>query len=68
MNNPVGNLDTGIYIRAQIDGKWESIDIGDARTPAPVVLRWLAGFSDDAILRTMDRVKASMGVRNDDQV
>jgi hypothetical protein len=57
-------LDTGIYIRAKIAGKWESIDIGDDRLPAPELLRWLVTLPNDAIIRTIDRVKATKD--NDD--
>lgn len=53
-------MNTGIYIRAKIDNKWESIDIGDDRLPAPELLRWLAGLPDDAILRTVDRAKETI--------
>jgi hypothetical protein len=50
-------LNTGIYIRARVAGKYESIDIGDDRLPAPELLRWLTSLPDDAILRTIDRAK-----------
>jgi len=34
---------TGIYIRAEIDGKWESVDIADPRLPEDQLVRWLRG-------------------------
>lgn len=34
-------MDTGIFIRAQVDGKWDSIDIGDLRLPDIEVTKWL---------------------------
>lgn len=34
-------METGIYIRAQIEGKWGAVDIGDERLPDKEVLEWL---------------------------
>jgi hypothetical protein len=34
-------METGIFIRAQIDGKWDSVDIGDPKLPDAEVLKWL---------------------------
>lgn len=34
-------IETGIYIRAMINGKWESVDIGDDRLSDKEVLKWL---------------------------
>ena len=34
-------MNTGIYIRAEIDGKWDSVDIGDERLSNVQVLEWL---------------------------
>ena len=53
-------MNTGIYIRAKVDNKFGSIDIGDDRLPAPELLRWLATLPDDAILRTVDRAKETI--------
>lgn len=53
-------MNTGIYIRAMIETRAESIDIGDHRLPADQLLRWLATLPDDAILRTIDKVKDAM--------
>ena len=43
-------METGIYIRAEIDGKWESVDIGDERLPNEQVLAWLRSRGGDNIL------------------
>lgn len=32
---------TGIFIRVEIDGKWESADIADERIPDETILTWL---------------------------
>lgn len=34
-------METGIYIRAQIDGRWENVDIGDPRVPDERIMEWL---------------------------
>lgn len=34
-------METGIYIRAEVNGKWGSYDIGDPAISDQVVLRWL---------------------------
>ena len=34
-------METGIFIRAQIDGKWDSVDIGDPRLSDEEVFKWL---------------------------
>ena len=34
-------METGIFIRAQIGGKWDSVDIGDSRLSDKQVLDWL---------------------------
>ncbi len=52
-----GKMETGVYIRAKVGSKFESIDIGDERLPAPELLRWLGTLPDDAILRTVDKAK-----------
>ena len=34
-------MNTGIFIRAQIDGRWLSVDIGDTKLTADQTLIWL---------------------------
>ena len=34
-------METGIFIRAQVDGKWDSVDIGDSRLPDIDIVRRL---------------------------
>jgi hypothetical protein len=34
-------METGIFIRAQIDGRWDSVDIGDPRLHDIEVFKWL---------------------------
>ncbi len=34
-------METGIFIRAQVDGKWDSVDIGDVRLPDAEIATWL---------------------------
>ena len=34
-------METGILIRANVDGGWQSLDIGDERIPDKEILRWL---------------------------
>lgn len=34
-------METGIFIRAKVEGKWESVDIGDSRLSAVETLSWL---------------------------
>jgi hypothetical protein len=53
-------METGIYIRAIIAGRGDSIDIGDPQLSAEQLLRWLAGLPDDQILVTMDRVREAI--------
>lgn len=50
-------METGIFIRAMIGNKAESIDIGDPRLSTEQLLRWLATLEDDVVLRTMDKVR-----------
>lgn len=50
-------MNTGVYIRAKIDGRWESIDIGDTRLPADVLLRWLVTLSNEGVIRVIERVR-----------
>lgn len=40
-------MKTGIYIRAEIEGKWESVDIGDKRLSNEQVLEWLKSRGGD---------------------
>jgi hypothetical protein len=32
---------TGIFIRAEIDGKWQAVDIADPRLPDDQLVQWL---------------------------
>ena len=34
-------METGIFIRAEIDGKLIAVDIGDKRLPDDMLLEWL---------------------------
>lgn len=34
-------METGIFVRAEIGGKWQSVDIGDPRFTDKEVLKWL---------------------------
>lgn len=34
-------MKTGIFIRAQLNGHYESVDIGDKRLPTDEILAWL---------------------------
>jgi hypothetical protein len=43
--------DTGIFIRARVGDRWESVDIGDPRLPLATVLGWLDTLDRDALLR-----------------
>ena len=40
-------MNTGIYIRELVDGKWQSIDIGDTRLSNEQVLKWLRSRGGD---------------------
>jgi hypothetical protein len=55
-------MNTGIYIRAIIEGRPESIDIGDTRLPADELLRWLTTLPDDSVLRTIDVAREAVRV------
>lgn len=54
-------MKTGIFIRAEIDGKWESVDIGDERVPDEDVLYWLRSrggrnpWSENCVLLLLGR-------------
>ncbi len=50
-------IDTGIFIRAQIEGRWQSLDIGDPRLTAEQLLRWLVELSPSQLVRTFDLVR-----------
>ncbi len=41
-------METNIFIRAQIDGKWVSVDIGDERLSSEEVVSWLRSRKDDS--------------------
>ncbi len=34
-------MKTGIFIRAEVNGVWDSVDIGDKRIPDSTVIKWL---------------------------
>ena len=34
-------MKTGVFIRANINGKWDSVDIGDKRLSDEKILEWL---------------------------
>ena len=40
-------MNTGIFIRAEIDGKWKSVDIGDSQLPNTEVVKWLRSRGGD---------------------
>lgn len=50
-------MNTGFYIRAKIDGRWESIDIGDTRLSADVLLRWLVTLSNESLISVIEHVR-----------
>lgn len=50
-------MNTGMFIRAQIDGKWQSIDIGDPRLPADKLLEWLVTLPPSGVAVVYERVK-----------
>jgi hypothetical protein len=61
-------METGIFIRAFIALRPESVDIGDRRLSAEQLLRWLAGLKDDQILVTMDKVRAAIEAAAEESV
>jgi len=34
-------METGIFIRVKVNGKWDSVDIADERIPTNDILTWL---------------------------
>ena len=54
-------METGIFIRAEIEGKWESVDIGDERIPDKEILLWLRSrggvnvWAENVALLLLDR-------------
>jgi hypothetical protein len=51
-------ISTGIFIRVEIGGRWQSIDIGDPRLNAEQLLEWLVNLSDEGVLRAVRRAEA----------
>jgi hypothetical protein len=47
------STETGIYIRARVDGRWQTVDIADPRLSNADLLAWLR---DDPSRRTAERV------------
>lgn len=45
--------ETGIYIRAKVENKWQSVDIGDPRLPDKEVSDWLRKGGPEMCLRTV---------------
>ena len=54
-------MNTGIFIRAQINGQWMSIDIGDKTLSNEQFLEWLhskggkGGYEEQLILLLLER-------------
>lgn len=54
-------VETGIFIRTQIDGKWINADIGDERIPDHIILTWLRSrggnnpWAENVVLQLLDR-------------
>jgi hypothetical protein len=59
-------FETGIYIRAEIDGKWQAVDIGDPRLPDDELLLWLRTLPADGLIRCvlllLGRTRAAAGI------
>ena len=53
-------LATGIYIRAEIDGHWVSIDIGDPELNAEQLLRWFASRNNEYILNAINNAQIAI--------
>jgi hypothetical protein len=53
-------MKTGIYIRMQIDGKWQSVDVADPRISAPRLLHFLAPKDDQWILELIKKVRETI--------
>ena len=56
-------METGIFVRVCVKGRWCALDIADPEMPAPELLGWLASLSQDELERTMSIVRLAMGVR-----
>ena len=42
-------MKTGVFIRAEVDGRWDNYDIGDSRLPDSVVAKWINAQSEGGI-------------------
>ena len=43
-------MKTGIFIRAKVNGKWDSVDIGDVRLPDAEVATWLSSSGGENVM------------------
>lgn len=59
---------TGIFIRAQVDGKWGSYDIGDPALPDSEVVGWMESRHDDAGHKYLMRLVMLLLDRSQDSV
>lgn len=50
-------INTRIFIRAEINGEWQSIDIGDPRLSAEQFLRWLVTLKPEGQVVVIQRVQ-----------
>jgi len=54
-------METGIFIRAEINGKWDAVDIGDKRLSDEKILEWLRSrggenvWAENCVLVLLDR-------------
>jgi hypothetical protein len=53
-------METNIYIRAKVDGKWQSVDVADPRLPADMLLRWLATLTNEGVIEVIDAVRRNI--------
>jgi hypothetical protein len=64
---PPAFFETGIYIRAKIGERWESVDIGDPRLPDAEVEQWLRSLPTEGLIRCglllLGRYEAAAGLK-----